>query len=188
MSGWLCRFLIMYCTTLNRLLSRCRRFLLRNPHSDIYIYLKNNIIHINIANKKLIGLYPLLPLTKQEETKKPHEIISSAINVIDTITDPVLKADVLSAMSILAAEKYSEDLIKKYVRREQLMQSVLFQEWVADFVDEATEKAIKETQEEIAIEFLREGISIEKVARACKLSIKRVRELKKSLAESNTSE
>ena len=60
------------------------------------------------------------------------------------------------------------------------MQSALFQEWVADFVEEA--------KEEIAIELLREGDSIEKIARLCKLSIERVRELNKSLAELNTTE
>jgi len=129
-----------------------------------------------------------LPLTKQEETKQPNEIITSAINVIDTITDPVLKANVLSAMSILAAEKYSKDLIKKYVRRDQLMQSALFQEWVADFVEEATEKAIEETQEKMAIAMLCEGDSIQKVVKISELSIKKVRELKKSLAELDTTE
>ncbi len=66
------------------------------------------------------------------------------IQIIQSVEDSGLKADLLSAISILAGEKYPKELVKKYIRREQLMQSALFEEWVAEFVDEAEEKARRE--------------------------------------------
>jgi hypothetical protein len=53
-------------------------------------------------------------------------IIESTVNTISRVEDSALQADLLAAMSILAGEKYSAELVKKYVRRELLMGSSLF--------------------------------------------------------------
>jgi len=63
-----------------------------------------------IIDKKLIGLYPLLPLTRHQQKMSDTQVLQSAISTISTVADPVCKADLLAAMSILAAEKYSRDL------------------------------------------------------------------------------
>ena len=53
-------------------------------------------------------------------------------------------------MSILSSEKYSSELVKKYVRREMLMNSPLFEEWVKEEREEAAKKAmIVNTRENI---------------------------------------
>jgi hypothetical protein len=110
----------------------------------------------DIINQGLVGLYPLLPLTKHKKGISDVEVIMSAIDAINTVNDPVCKADLFAAMSILAAEKYSKDLVKQYIRRGMLMQSALFNEWVADFVEEAVE--------EIAAKLLRKGHTPDYVA------------------------
>lgn len=57
-------------------------------------------------------------------------------------------------MSIMSTIKYSSTLIKKYVRREMLMSSPLFEEWVEEERKEAAEKARKDAIREKIIELL----------------------------------
>jgi len=125
----------------------------------------------------LVGLYPLLPLTKHQEKLSNADIIESAINTISTVSDPVCKADLLLAMSILAAEKYSKDLVQKYVRREMLMQSALFNEWVSDIVEEAEEKGKAEGKAEVAVKLLRKGHTPDYVAEIVDFPIDKVKKL-----------
>lgn len=107
---------------------------------------------------------------KQNET--PDQIIQETVNIIDTIENEALKGDVLAAMSILAGERYSSELIKKYVRREMLMNSPLFEEWVKEERDEAAMENTKKMIVEVLatrFEFVSEDIienldSIKKVS------------------------
>ena len=136
-----------------------------------------------IINKKLVGLYPLLPLTKHKRKMRHAKVIESAIKTINTVSDPVCKADLLAVMSLLAAEKFSRELIKMYVRREMVMQSALLEEWVADFVEEAEEKGKEEKAIEIAAKLLSKGHPPDYVAEIVDFPIEKVNELAKSPKE-----
>ena len=131
----------------------------------------------DIINQGLVGLYPLLPLAKQKKDISDMEIIQSAINTINTVNDPVCKADLFAAMSILAAEKYSDDLVKQYIRRGMLMQSALFNEWVADFVEEAVEKAVEKAEVEIAAKLLRKGHTPDYVAEIVNFPVDKIEKI-----------
>ena len=85
-----------------------------------------------IINQKLYGLYPLLPLMEIEKSEMPEDIIKKTVDAIDTVEDTTLKADLMAAMSILASYKFSDYLLKKYVRREILMGSPLYNEWMEE--------------------------------------------------------
>lgn len=129
-----------------------------------------------VISNKLIGLYSLLPLMEAKQDETPDQILEETVGVIDTIENQALKGDVLAAMSILAGEIYSSELIKKYVRRDMLMNSPLFEEWIKEERDEAAIKATMEiTKNKIVevlaarFEFVPEGIvegldSIKKVS------------------------
>ena len=110
-----------------------------------------------IVDKKLIGLYPLLPLTIHKKQLCKEDIIKSAVATINTVSDPVCKADLLATMSILAAEKYSKDFIRTYVRRDMLMQSELLNEWISEFIEEAKEEGRAEGKKEGRAEGKEEG-------------------------------
>jgi predicted transposase YdaD len=151
----------------------------------------------DIINRKLEALYPLIPLARQDDKASDDDIIKSALRLIYTVEDSALRADLLSVMSILAAEKFSKQLIKKYVQREMLMQSALFEEWIADFIEEAEEKGIEkgkmlgkeegkqegkiEAKKEIAKELLQDGESAERVAKIIKLPVENIIELQRQL-------
>jgi trimethylamine:corrinoid methyltransferase-like protein len=58
-------------------------------------------------------------------------------------------------MSILAGEKFTNNLVKKYVRRDMLMNSPIYNEWVEEERREAAEKAAKEAAKEATKETTR---------------------------------
>jgi len=109
-----------------------------------------------IINQKLYGLYPLLPLMQIEKMETPEDIIKKTVDAIETVENTTLKADLMAAMSILASYKFSEILVKKYVRREILMGSPLYNEWMEE---ERKEAATATTQKNI-IELLAERFDI----------------------------
>jgi predicted transposase YdaD len=117
----------------------------------------------DVLNRKLLALYPLLPLMKHGRDKSADKIIGEAIEAINTVDDAALQSDFLSAMGILAGEKFSKKFVKNFIRREQLMESELFNEWVAEFVEEGEKRGI-----ELGIER-----GIEKTAAAIKMLMKK---------------
>ena len=140
----------------------------------------------DIIDKKLAGLYPLLPIIKYENNKTGDEILKESVNIIDTVEDKALRADLLSVMSILANEKHSHELIKKYIRREQLMESALFKEWVEEFVIEGEKRGeergekrgVEKQQLYTAKKLLARGMSYEEIKEITKLPIKKIMSLK----------
>ena len=109
-----------------------------------------------IINQKLYGLYPLLPLMEIEKSEMPEDIIKKTVNAIDTVEDATLKADLMAAMSILASYKFSDYLLKKYVRREILMGSPLYNEWM----EEERKETATATSQKFIIESLAERFDI----------------------------
>src|SRR6056297_800527 len=95
-----------------------------------------------IIKNKLIGLYPLLPLMEKDPGETPEEIIELTINTINTVEDEPLKSDLISVMSVISSKEFSKEMLKKYVRREMLMKSALYQEWIAEEREEAAKEAI----------------------------------------------
>lgn len=104
-----------------------------------------------IIDNKLIGLYPLLPLMKVDPNETPDEIIEKSVEVIETIEDQGLRGDSLVAMSMMSEDKYSSELIQKYIRREMLMSSTLYKEWISEDIEEAEEKGIKKGSRKTSI-------------------------------------
>ncbi|NLP18826.1 MAG: hypothetical protein GX376_07000 [Firmicutes bacterium] len=107
-----------------------------------------------IIDNKLKGLYSLLPLTEAGPGETSEGIIEKTVKAIETIEDKSLRGDSLAAMSILSADKYSSTLIKKHIRREMLVGSPLFEEWVREERKEAAEKAIIKNAKSNILEIL----------------------------------
>ena len=119
---------------------------------------------------------------KQKPDESDEQVLLDTIQIIQTVDDTALQVDLLSVMTILAGEKFSRELVQKFIRREQLMESALFREWVSDFVDEAEarveEKGDKRGRTQVAREMLEMDLSVEQIMRATKLSYDDIQELK----------
>jgi len=109
-----------------------------------------------VIENRLIGLYPLIPLMRTHKGQSSEELIDLTVKTIETIEDEGTKNNVYAVFSILAGEKHSNDLIKKYVRREMLMKSTLFDEWVKEEREEAAVKAAIITTRQNTVDVLTE--------------------------------
>lgn len=98
----------------------------------------------SIIERKLKSLYPLMPLMEREESETDAVIIEKTVETIKTVENLSLQADLLAVMSILAGETFASELVKKYVRREMLMNSPIYNEWVEEERKESAIKAAKE--------------------------------------------
>jgi len=146
-----------------------------------------------IIGKSLTGLYPVLPLAKHKAGISDEKVLASAIDKIQAVNDPPLKNDLMTALSLFAGERLSSDIIKRLIGRSNMIGSALIKDLYADELAEATTKAAAEAaakaaviatemaNEKMAIELLKDGDSIEKVARVSKLTQERVTEIKESL-------
>lgn len=97
-----------------------------------------------IIERKLKSIYPLMPLMEREEEETDDAIIEKTVETIKTVENAALQADLLAVMSILAGEAFASELVKKYVRREMLMNSPIYNEWVEEERKESALKAAKE--------------------------------------------
>lgn len=98
-----------------------------------------------VIEKRLLGLYPLIPLMQREMNETDEDIVRKAIDVINTVDDESLRSDLLAVTSILGEHALARDIIKKFIRREMLMNSPLFNEWVEEERKEAAAKAAEKT-------------------------------------------
>lgn len=104
-----------------------------------------------ILENKLIGLYALLPLMKDERKKDNREIVlKESVKIASEIKDKALSKDILTAMSFLSEVEYSKEMITGIIRREMLMGSPLYDEWAK----EERKQARLETSREYIIDTL----------------------------------
>ena len=97
------------------------------------------VIHVweesrqQVIDKKLLGLYPLLPLMKGEKgDEKPEEVLQQSILIIQQVKDISLQQDLLATMAVLVSHKYPVALVLSMIGREMIMESPVYQEWVKE--------------------------------------------------------
>ncbi len=109
-----------------------------------------------ILDKKLLALYPLLPLMHKEPGETLEQVMELTVKAIEKVENMPLKADLYATTSILAEQKYTASLIRKFIRREMLMESELLKEWTAEERREAADIAAINTSLSIVIKLLGE--------------------------------
>jgi predicted transposase YdaD len=114
--------------------------------------------------------YPgLLPFAALGQTANTTETLRQATQIVDQIEDTTTQANLMAASAILAGLRLEQDVIYSLVRRDIMQESVIYRS-----IQEETEAKAKRT---IALNFLRDGLSVEAVARGTGLSIEEVQQL-----------
>ncbi len=114
--------------------------------------------------------YPgLLPFAVLGQSESPAEMLRQATQIVDQIEDPTTQANLMAASAILAGLRLEEDVIYRLVQRDIMQESVIYR------------SIQQERDREIALNLLREGVSIETVARGTGLSIGEVQQLQQQL-------
>lgn len=116
-----------------------------------------------VIDKSLIGLYPLLPLMQDEAGETPDAVLEQAVAKIAGATeDMALQHDLMAVLGIMGGEKYGAELVQRYIRREMLMQSQVYQEWIKEDIREAEAKERAKTLREDILEVLFERFDVVK--------------------------
>jgi predicted transposase YdaD len=131
-----------------------------------------------VIARRLVGLYPLLPLMRgEDDDETPEQALRESMAAVQGIEDEALQLDLLAVMAILAGGKFPPDLVLSMIRREMVMESPIFQEWVKE--ERAEAKA--EGKVEVARTALSEGLDVDVICKITGLSRETVLELKREL-------
>lgn len=118
--------------------------------------------------------YPgLIPFAALGQTADAEETLRQAAQRVDQIGDSEAQANLIAASGILAGLRLEDKVIYQILRRDIMQESTVYRSIERD--------AREEEKREIAINFLRDGLSVEAVARGTGLSIEEVQQLQQQL-------
>jgi predicted transposase/invertase (TIGR01784 family) len=122
--------------------------------------------------------YPgLLPFATLADTLDPEATLQQVATALNQITDPTTQSNLSAASAILAGLKLEDEIIYKVLRRDIMQESSVYRSIFAE--GETTGTA--ETKRSIALNFLRDGLPVEAVARGTGLSLEEVQLLQQEL-------
>jgi predicted transposase/invertase (TIGR01784 family) len=125
--------------------------------------------------------YPgLIPFAVLGQTADPEATLRQVAQTVNQISDATTQANLTAASAILAGIKLEEAVIYRLLRRDIMQESSVYRSILAE--GKAEEKRA------IALSFLREGLSVEMVARGTGLSIEEVQQLQLQPNEASQNE
>ncbi len=120
--------------------------------------------------------YPgLIPFAVLGQSADAEETLRQAAQQVDQIADPQTKANLMAASGILAGLKLEDETIYRILRRDIMQESSVYRS--------IRREGQEDEKRAIALNFLREGLSIETVARGTGLSIEEIQQLQQQTNE-----
>ncbi|KAM3114817.1 Rpn family recombination-promoting nuclease/putative transposase [Phormidesmis sp. 146-33] len=121
--------------------------------------------------------YPgLVPFAVLGQSADAEETLRQVAQRVEQIADPTTKANLMAASGILAGLKLEQEVIYRLLRRDTMQESTVYRSIWREAEEEKTRV--------IALNFLRDGLSVESVARGTGLSIEEVQQLQQQINES----
>jgi predicted transposase/invertase (TIGR01784 family) len=116
--------------------------------------------------------YPgLLPFATLGQSESPAEVLRQVAEIVDQIEDQTTQSNLMAASAILAGLRLEQDVIYQLVRRDIMQESVIYRSIQGD------------EKRAIALNLLREGLSLDLVVRTTGLSNEQVQQLQQQLNE-----
>ncbi|MBE9012275.1 Rpn family recombination-promoting nuclease/putative transposase [Pseudanabaenaceae cyanobacterium LEGE 13415] len=116
--------------------------------------------------------YPgLLPFATLGRSESPEGMLHQVTQLVDRIEDSMTQANLMAASAILAGLRLEDNVIQRLVQRDIMQESTVYR------------SIQRERDRAIALNLLREGISVETVARSTELPIEEVQQLQQQLNE-----
>ncbi len=114
--------------------------------------------------------YPgLIPFAVLGQSANAEETLRQAAQRVDQIAAPTMQANLMAASAILAGLKLEDEVVDRLLRRDIMQESTVYRS--------IQREAQKENTRAIALNFLRDGLSVEAVAHGTELSIEEVQQL-----------
>ena len=122
------------------------------------------------------GLLPFAVLSNtNSQTSTLHEVAAQ----IEKISDRNVQNNVTASAALLAGLVLEEEVIKRLLRRDIMRESVIYQSIKA----EGREEGIEEGVRRVAVNLLKDGMSVELVVKATGLTVEQVQQLQSTQAE-----
>ena len=120
--------------------------------------------------------YPgLIPFAVLGQSESAEEMLRQVAQTVDQIEDPQTQSNLMAASGILAGLRLDSEIIRRILRRDIMQESSFYRSIKKEGQDEGARS--------IALNLLREGLSVEIVARGTGLSIEEVQQLQLQLNE-----
>ncbi len=133
-----------------------------------------NVIRLWEQPNELFLQYPgLIPFAALSQTTDPEATLRQVAKAVNQISDSTVQANLTAAASILAGLRLEDEIIYRVLRRDIMQESTVYRSIQA----EGEAKA----RREIALNFLRSGLSVEAVAQGTGLSIAEVQQLQQQI-------
>ncbi|NJM20228.1 MAG: Rpn family recombination-promoting nuclease/putative transposase [Richelia sp. RM2_1_2] len=130
------------------------------------------------------GLFPFAVLSNAESKIDTLQEVASRI---DNITDKQVQTDVAASTFILAGLVLKQEDIQRLLRRDIMRESVTYQllvdEGKAEGRAEGRAEGSQEATRTIAVNLLKEGLSVELIAKATGLTVEEVQQLQSNQVE-----
>ncbi len=118
----------------------------------------------------------LIPFAALGDTMDVEATLRQVARRIDQVADPVTKANLVAASGILAGLRLEDEIIYRILRRDIMQESTVYRS--------LRREAQEERSRSIALNFLRDGFSVEVVSHGTGLSIEEVQQLQQQINES----
>ncbi|MGD1871638.1 MAG: Rpn family recombination-promoting nuclease/putative transposase [Mastigocoleus sp.] len=123
----------------------------------------------------------LLPFAVLSNSKSKINILEQVANRIDNISDRKIQTDIAASTFILAGLVLKQEDIQRLLRRDIMRESVTYQllvdEGRAEGRQEGRQEGIQEATRKIAVNMLKEELSVDLIAKATGLTVEEVQNL-----------
>ena len=123
----------------------------------------------------------LLPFAVLSRTEKAPGVLRQVAQKIDSIRNRRMQSNVAASAAILAGLVLEEKLIQRLLRREIMQDSVIYQQITREAKEEGKREGKREGREEVGINLLRSGMSVEQVVGFTGLSVESIKQLQQQM-------
>ncbi len=125
----------------------------------------------------------LLPFAVLSSTENPENVLNQVAREINEISDKRTQSNVAASTAILASLVLDKDFIKRVLRSDIMRESPMYQEILQEGRAEGREEGRAETLQQVAINLINTGMTLEQVARVTGLSVEELRILQREKGE-----
>jgi predicted transposase/invertase (TIGR01784 family) len=165
------RQFVIYLKQTGSELVRQNSFVMERTHHEF------EVIRLWEQPASLFLQYPgLIPFAALSDTVDVETTLGQVAQQVDQISDLETKANLMAASGILAGLRLEDEVIYRILRRDIMQESTVYRS--------IQREAQVENTKAIALNFLRDGLSVEAVARGTGLSVEEVQQLQQQINHS----
>ncbi len=121
----------------------------------------------------------LLPFAVLSNVKDKTDTLQQVANQVENIGDRRMQSNIIASAAILAGLVLKEEIIQPLLRKDMMRESVIYQALIAEGREEGREEGIQL----VAVNLLKEGMSVEVVTKVTGLTLEQVQSLQDTSVE-----